>query len=144
MTPPRGKGDAEQYGMAMSDVVATGIVAFARPRAGNPADKSLAWRGYSSRLIEALRSWEPLFDPAFTPPFNAFKPGGFLKTFVPAPVQGVAAEAERRVLAPMDGQLTKVDIQGLIEYRDNQLRGSKSWTLAPFRDQPSLVLPRGN
>ena len=140
MSPPKGKAESEQYGHAMSDVVATGVVTFARSRAGDPSDKSIAWRGYAARLVEALKNWRPLFDPAF----NALQPNVFLANLVPPPVEGVVAEAERRVLAPIDGTLMKVDLQGLVDYRNNTLRTSKKWTLVPFSENPNLVLPKTN
>ncbi len=138
MAAPRAKADAEQYGYAMSDVVATGIITFARPRAGNPSDKSIAWRGYSARILEALKAWGPMFDPAFNP----LQPGAVLKGLIPPPVQGVVAEADRRVLSPIDGTLQKIDVQGLVGYRNNTLRTDKKWTLVPFSENKDLVLPK--
>lgn len=140
MSPPKGRAETEQYGYAMPDVVATGIITFARPRAGDPSDKSIAWRGYAARLQEALKTWKPLFDPAFNP----MRANVFLASLVPPPVEGVVAEADKRVLTPMDGTLTNVDIQGFTAYRNNTMRANKKWTLVPFSENPNLVIPKSN
>ena len=134
MAPPRGAASAEPYAFAMCDALATGIVAFATPRAANPADKTLPWKGYAIRITEALKGWAPIFDPNFAP---GVPPTGFP---VPKPVTELAVEAERRILGPMDGVATRIDLAGLRGYRDSTLRSDKKWTDSPYRDKPNLKL----
>lgn len=138
MSPPTAPpGAAEPYAYAMADAVATGVVAFATPRSRNRDDKSVAWRGTAAKLSEALKAWRGPFDPGFNPA----APTAFVPAAVPAVVNVVVAEAERQVLTPMDGTAGKINVDGLTKYRDGVLRADKKWTLAPFRDNPKLVLP---
>ena len=46
-----------------AEAVLTALVTFAKPRAGNPLDRSLPWRSYAARTAEGLRNWRLLFDP---------------------------------------------------------------------------------
>lgn len=139
MTPPMKKPEREAYAHAMTDAVATGIITFANRRAANPTDKSHPWRGYAARLTEALKAWRPLFDPGFNPA----KPTAFLPAEVPQLVMDTVAEAEKRVLGPMDGA-TGIDLNGFRQFRDNTLRGNKKWTPSPFLTNPKLTLPKKN
>jgi len=139
MAPPKGSANAEPYGYAMCDAIATGLVTFATPRAANPADKSLGWKGYAYRLTEALKAWGPVYDPNFAPG-TPLTPAASL---VPKPVSELTVEAERRILSPMDGIATRIDLAGLRGYRDSTLRTDKKWTLSPYRDKPKMELPKG-
>jgi len=139
MTPPTlPVGSAEQYAYAMTDAIATGLVAFATPRAANRDDKTLAWRGTAARLGDALKLWRALYDPNFNPA----QPGAYSAALVPKPVSDLLLEADRRVLAPMDGTAAKIDADGLRDVFRGGLRADKKWTLAPFRGDPKLVLPK--
>ncbi|MDB5310708.1 MAG: hypothetical protein JWO38_4910 [Gemmataceae bacterium] len=139
MTPPRGQA-AQPYAYAMADAIATGLITFATPRAASPADKSLPWRGYAARLNDALKLWRGLFDANFDPA----RPTGFAPGVAPKPVEDLAAQAESRVLSPMDGA-GPIDVKGLRLFRDDKnIRGDSKWTLTPFGDNPKLVIPKKN
>lgn len=141
MAPPTKTAEREQYAYAISDAVATGIVNFATRRAATPLDKSLAWRSYSARISDALKAWRPLFDPTFDPA----KPMVFTSAAVPKPVEGVASEAESRVLERIyNDKGAVIDVNGLKAFRDNSIRGDKKWRLDPFASNPKLVLPQKN
>jgi hypothetical protein len=136
MNPPRAL-NAEQYAYAMADAVASGLITFAAPKAANAADKSLPWRGTAARLLDALRLWQGLYDANFNPA----APTAYAQDQVPAVVKAVAAEAERRVLGPMEAG-GRIDLEGFRQYRDATLRADKKMTPAPYRENPTLVLPR--
>jgi hypothetical protein len=139
MTPPRIPPQAtEPYAYAMADAVTTGVIGFATPRAVNPGERSLPWRGTAARIGDALKTWQALFDPNYNPA----RPAPAASGLVPPIVARTAAEIEKRVLAPMDGTAARIDVDGLRAYRDNTIRGDMRWTLAPFRSDPTLVLPK--
>lgn len=83
---------------ALVEAVATGVVNFAGPRASNPLDKSVPWRGYSLRMAEAFRNWRPLFDPLFDPT----RPTVYQEKDVPAAVNELIERTRTAVLAPID------------------------------------------
>src|SRR5262249_34340883 len=56
MSPPRGYNE-----YAAADAVATGIIAFATPRAVDKSDHRYPWRTYAARLTEGLRLWKGVF-----------------------------------------------------------------------------------
>jgi hypothetical protein len=89
---------------AVCEAITTGIITFAGPRASNPLDRSLPWRGYSIRIGDALRGWRPLFDPLLDPtnPSKA-DPGS-----VPKSVNDLINRVQTAILGPMD----KVDFSG--------------------------------
>ena len=85
-----------------AEAVLTALVTFAKPRAGNPLDRSLPWRSYAARTAEGLRNWRMLFDPdldyvQLTKPEPKFAP-----QLIPAPVEELYKEVVPKVLAPMD------------------------------------------
>lgn len=82
---------------ALVEAVATGVIAFAGPRA-DPLNKSVAWRGYSLRIADAFRNWPPLFDPLFDPT----RPTQFETKDVPAAVNDLIARVRTNVLNPID------------------------------------------
>jgi hypothetical protein len=137
LSPPKGAANAEPYAFAMSDAVATGLLTFATPRAANPADKNLPWKGYSARLNDSLKGWGAVFDPNFNPN----KPSASAPELIPTPITELVAEAERRILLPMEGTATKIETDQFREFRDRKLRVDKKWTLNPYRDNPKLTLP---
>ena len=100
-----------------AEAILTGLVTFAKPRAGNAFDRSLPWRSYAIRLAGGIRDWRPLFDPDFDPT----QPNRFAQQLVPPSVDELLKEVVPKVLAPMDkvdsaGKpdiAAKVDIEGL-------------------------------
>ncbi|MBX9583229.1 MAG: hypothetical protein K2X87_23230 [Gemmataceae bacterium] len=136
MNPPRAL-NAEPYAYAMSDAIASGLITFADKKAAKADDKSLPWRGYAGRLLDALRLWQGLYDANFNPA----APAAYSPTQVPAVVKALAGEAERRVLGPMESG-GRIDLEGFKQYRDATLRADKKATPAPYRENPGLVLPR--
>ncbi|MBX9623560.1 MAG: hypothetical protein K2X82_07075 [Gemmataceae bacterium] len=135
MSPPRALG-TEPYAYAMSDAVASGLAALAAPKAQNAADKSIPWRGTAGRLADGLRLWQGVFDPNYNPA----RPAAANPGLVPPVVAKTAAEAERLVLGPLDAG-GRVNTPGLVQYRDAVLRADPKYKSAPFRSNPSLVLP---
>lgn len=122
-----------------ADAVATGVIAFASKRSSNPADKSIAWRGYAGRMSEALKLWKGLFDGNFDPA----RPTAYDPTAVPKVVNDVAAAADRMVLMPIDkaDPAVKVDVEGLKGIRrDLRADPKKSTTL--YRDVPNTTILR--
>lgn len=83
---------------ALVEAMATGIIKFAGPRAADPLDKSVPWRGYSVRMADAFRNWPPLFDPLFDP----LQPARFSKQEIPAAVTDLIDRTRANVLAPID------------------------------------------
>jgi hypothetical protein len=138
MSCPRGPGVADQYGYAMADVLTTGVATFAVPRAASSGDKSLPWKGTAARLSDSLKAWRAAFDANYDPA----RPTVVDASTVPKVVTDVIAEIDRRVLLPMAGTDGKIDINGLLGYRNNTIRRNKAWGLAPFKDKPALVLPK--
>ena len=138
MAPPRGQS-AEQYAYAIADAVSTGILTFAGPRAANPSDRTIAWKGTAARMSEALKAWRPLWDANFNP----LKPNSFDAGAVPKPIADLIAEADTRVLSKIEKAEpgTRVDVPGFQVFRGD-LRANKKWGLAPFRSNPDLILPR--
>jgi hypothetical protein len=137
MAPPRQKG-TEKYAFAITDAVATGLITFATPRAANPGDKTIPWKGTAARLNDALKGWRPLFDPGYNP----LKPTAFLADLVPKPVATLIGEADRQVLGPLEkaDAGTKVNVDSLRTFRQD-LRKQKEWSPAPFLTNEKLVLP---
>jgi hypothetical protein len=128
---------------AAADVVATGVIKFAAPRAADPADRSIPWRTYAVRMAEALRGWKPLFDPLYDPA----RPAAYNQAAVPKPVAEVADEAVRLVLAPMDTAspaAARINIEGLTavrqRIRDNPKRSTTLYTGVP---KTSIVIGGG-
>lgn len=129
---------------AAADVVATGIIAFATPRAATPPgtpNKDYPWRAYAARLTEGMKLWKGIFDPAFDPtqPQRPTAPP-------PAVVAEVTDEktgAVGRILTPMDRLATdptaRLDIQGMTDLRDRIRKNPKRGTTL-FRDVPSTSL----
>ena len=138
MAPPSKSAEKEPYAYAMADAMLTGITNFATRRAAAPLDKTLAWRSYGARLSDGLKSWKPLFDPAFNPA----NPKVYSTASVPKVVEDIVTEAESRVLAPMYENNNTVNVNALRGWRDNTLRGDKKWTLSPFVSDPKLVLQK--
>lgn len=138
MNPPRALG-AEPYAYAMADAIAGGLAAFAGPKAAQPEDKSVPWRGYAGRLLDALRQWQGLYDANYTPQ----NPTGYAADTVPAVARAVAAEAERLVLGPLESGTGRINVTGLNQYRTATLRSDKKYSPAPYRENPGLTLPVG-
>jgi hypothetical protein len=109
---------------AAVEAIATGLLTFAKLRAGNPADRSLPWRGYSARLGYALRAWKPLFDPTFDPtasdPNNPDKPGTYTDRDVPASVNELIKRTQIDILGPIDkvGLDGKPDLTATVDLED--------------------------
>ena len=95
----------EYNGEVAVEAVTAALVTFAKPRAANPADRTLPWRLYATRLGEALRNWRPLFDPEF----ESVRPDRFDTKLIPPGVEALNREVVPTVLAPMD----KVDFMGV-------------------------------
>jgi len=81
-----------------------GLVTFAGPRAANPSDRSLPWRGYVLRMAESMQSWQALFDPNFDPQ----QPKRFDPSLVPPVVVDIFKLVSANIFAPID----KVDLAG--------------------------------
>ncbi|HEY3787981.1 MAG TPA: hypothetical protein VGL71_03960 [Urbifossiella sp.] len=139
MAPPAKPADKEPYAYAMTEAVATGLVAFATRRAASQQDKSLAWRSYGARLSDAMKGWRALFDPLFNPA----KPAVYSPASVPKPVAELVPEADSRILVPMYDNAGVVNVNLLRQYRDNTIRGDKKWRLDPFASNPKLMLIKG-
>jgi len=94
-----------------AEAVAIGVRSFAGPRAGNPSDRSIAWRVYSARLQEALRTWRGMFDDTWNPA----TPTVINAALVPEPVDAVVKPAVEKVLIPIDKNdaTVKVDLSAL-------------------------------
>lgn len=115
MTPTKGY-NAD----AVAEVVATGLKTYAGPRAGNPADRSVAWKVYSARLSDGMRTWRGLFDNTFDPA----NPAKFDPTLTPNAVNNVATNALNKVLGPIDRN-DRVDIASLTGVLDELKRAQK-------------------
>jgi hypothetical protein len=125
---------------AAADVVASGIIAFATPRAARPepTNKDYPWRAYAARLTEGVRLWKAVFDQAFDPTRPTLTGAA-----PPKVVEEVADEAVRRVFTPMERLTTdptaKIDIPGMIDIRD-RIRKSPKRGDTLFRDIPATSL----
>ncbi|HUR55741.1 MAG TPA: hypothetical protein VMZ71_16510, partial [Gemmataceae bacterium] len=132
MSPLAPPGAAKGYNAATAaEAVAVGLRSFAGPRAGNPTDRSIAWRVYAARLSEALRTWRGLFDDTFDPA----RPQNVNAVLVPEPVETVVKAAVDKVLGPIDKNdvTVRVDIAavtGVIE----QFRKAPKRSTALFPD----------
>jgi hypothetical protein len=135
MSPTRGYNTD-----AAADVVASGVIAFATPRAARPeaANKDYPWRVYAVRLTDGVRLWKAVQDPAYDPlrPTSQTAPP-------PAVVAEVADEAVRRVFVPIERLSTdptaKVDVPGMADVR-GRLRKSPKRSATLFREVPATSL----
>ena len=124
------------------EAITAGLSTFAAPRA-DATDRSLPWRHYSVRLAEAVKNWQPLFDPTF----EATQPNSYDKGAVPAVVNDLIARIKIMVLEPIDkvgfdGKTdvgSKVDIEGL-KLSLNQMRNNPNRKPLVFTNNPSTVL----
>lgn len=136
MAPPKGGAAGKQYGAAMADVVATGVITWATPRAANPADKSLPWKGTAMRMDDALKTWQGVFDPIYDPAQPKITPA-----LVPAPVAQVAREVTDKILEPMNVTTRAVGVTQLQAFQRDVLRRGKEFTNRPFDDPGAPALP---
>jgi hypothetical protein len=134
MSPTRGYNE-----YAAADAVATGIIAFATPRAVDKSDHRYPWRAYAARLTEGLRLWKGVFDRAYDP----------TRPSAPtAPPPAVVAEitsdektgAIARVLIPIERSATDttvtIDIAGMTDLRD-RIRKNPKRGATLFQEVPS-------
>ena len=99
MAPVWNGGPVKEYNpAAAAEAVTAAVATFASKRAGDPADKSVAWRGYALRLSEALKNWRPLFDPGFNP----LAPTKFIPAAVPPVVNDTVANIQALILTPIE------------------------------------------
>ncbi|MBA4187823.1 MAG: hypothetical protein C0467_07375 [Planctomycetaceae bacterium] len=89
---------------AVAEAITTGLITFAGPRASNPLDRSLPWRGYAMRMADAFKAWRPLFDPLYDPT----QPTKFDAGTVPKDISDLITRAQTAVLVPIE----KVDVSG--------------------------------
>lgn len=137
MAPPKGGAAGKKYAAPMADVVATGVITWATPRAANPADKSLPWKGTAARMEDGLKTWQGLFDVNFNPAQPSINAG-----LVPATVSGVAKAITDNVLDPINNPTSRtVSVTGLQTFRDTVLRMNKDLTRQPFVAPGSPELP---
>jgi hypothetical protein len=128
---------------ALAEAVASGLVAFAAPRA-NPLDRSLPWRGYSIRIGDALRGWRPLFDPIFDP----LTPQNADPNAVPKVIADLITKTQSAVLTPIDkvdatgkpDPGARVDVQTLKDFLKS-LQGAKNYTGMLINGVPATALP---
>lgn len=125
---------------AAADAVATGMIAFATPRAARPeaTNKDHPWRTYAARLTEGVRLWKAVQDPAYDP----LRPTAPTAA-PPAVVAEVADEAVRRIFTPIE-RLTidptvRIDIPGMTDIR-NRIRNSPKRSPTMFRDVPATSI----
>jgi hypothetical protein len=128
---------------AIVEAVAAGMKTFSAPRAADAADRSLPWRSYSIKLTEALKNWQPLFDPTFL----ATRPNSFDESAVPASVKDLIGRLQNLILAPMDKLDFKgnpdpnavVDVGALERFVD-QLRTNPNRKPLVFTNNPDTLL----
>ncbi|HEX4607564.1 MAG TPA: hypothetical protein VH092_05095 [Urbifossiella sp.] len=139
MAPPKGGAAAKQYAAPMAYVVASGVATWAAPRATNPADKSLPWKGTAARMEDGLKTWQGLFDVNFNPAQPSIK-----ADLVPAPVAGVSKAITDNVLNPMNSPTGTVAVNLLLAFQKDVLRQDKGLTPQPFlppTPPPALPIP---
>jgi hypothetical protein len=125
------------------EAITDALIKFAAPRAANPLDRSLPWRGYSLMLSDAIKSWRPLFDPSFDPT----RPTAYDTATVPGAVSDLYARAQAMIFAPidkvgLDGKPdlgTPLDIEKMKEFL-NGLRQNPNRKPLLFTDVPSTRL----
>lgn len=129
---------------AAADVVATGIIGFATPRAARPeaTNKDYPWRTYAARLTEGLRTWKAVADPAYDPgqPTRPYAPPSN------ASVNQLLDEktgAGAYILGPMDRLVTdptaRLDVPKMTDLRD-RIRKSPNRGTTLFREVPATSL----
>ena len=132
-------------GDAVAEAVAAGIITFAGPRASNPLDRSLPWRGYAMWMNDAFRNWRPLFDPLYDPSFAT----KFEAQLTPKPVADIVARVQTSILAPMDkvdasgkpDLAARVDIEGMKAFL-KQLQSNPKRSNELITGVPATALPR--
>jgi hypothetical protein len=99
MAPTWGGNKIKEYNpAAAAEAVTAAVLTFASPRANDPLDKSVPWRGYALRLSEGLKNWRPLFDPLFDPA----TPARFTAADVPPVVDTTINTIQSLVLSPIE------------------------------------------
>lgn len=136
MAPPKGGAAAKQYAPVMADVIASGVITWATPRAATPADKSLPWRGTAARLEEGLKTWQGLYDVNFNPAQPVVR-----QDLVPPAAAGVAKAVTDNVLTPMNSPTGTVAVGALQTYQRDVIRKDKGLTPRPFLAPDSPALP---
>lgn len=129
---------------AVCEAITTGLITFAGPRAANPLDRSLPWRGYSMRIGDALKGWRPIFDPLFDPS----QPTKFDSGTVPKGVSDLILRAQTSILTPMDkvdlsgkpDLSVRVDIEGMKVFL-KQLQGNPKRSPFIITGVPATALP---
>jgi hypothetical protein len=124
------------------EAITAGLGTFAAPRA-DATDRTLPWRHYSFRLMEAMKNWQPLFDPTF----EATQPNSYDRSAVPAAVVDLIARIKIMICEPIDkvgfdGKVdvgSKVDVEGL-KLSLNQLRNNPNRKPLLFTNSPDTVL----
>lgn len=146
--------DPEYQPAAAAEIVAAGIIDWISPRAGNPKDTSLPWRGYAARVGEAIRRWPPFFDPSFPQfkladsNFDPDKPDPRAKVYepksVPDSVRNLVKTARDAIIDKLDGTSGGTpSTQALRDHVRKELRGDAAGKpLVLFRNRPELAIPR--
>ncbi|WP_439627591.1 hypothetical protein [Gemmata sp.] len=143
MAPVNNGAPVKGYnGDAVAEAVAAAVLTFASPRASNPLDRSLPWRGYAIRMGDAFRNWRPLFDPLYDPT----APTKFEAQLTPKAVADVIAQVQTSVLAPMDkagagGLPDRVDIEKMRAYL-RQLQANPKRNNELITGVPATALPK--
>jgi hypothetical protein len=138
MSPHAPPGAAKGYNAdTAAEAVAVGLRSFAGPRSGNPLDRSIAWKVYSARLSDALRTWRGLFDNTFDPA----NPAKFDSTFTPDSVNKVVNTGLSKVLGPIDKSdvTVRVDLAAMT-VEIEQLRKATKRSTALFPDTAKTTL----
>jgi hypothetical protein len=133
MQPP-----AKGYNADVAVEAATsGLITFAKPRAGNPNDRTLPWRNTSLRVAEALVKWRPLFDPEY----DITAPTKFDATRVPASLEALIKDACQKVLAPIEkgDAATPVELE-VLRKRLEAMRGDPKRNVLLFAGVPETSL----